>query len=689
MRHGSKSPSRSKRPCSLTLVLMLLVLPMTTPCFFLLSTNSVSATSPEYTCTGILPSLQASELEATRGADEISVWIETIEYHAYFAPPETVYIGPEPRELSYFQHHMIGVRGGAIRETEMYITNVTDMPLMNPEGEYLLNPHPTSSGPDWFYWDLGTLSEDMPSEHIHENIPWYSTFWIDPDRTYVESLGFSSRKIIAPKTIPAGVDSIVQTATLVVEPKLRNRGLGAGFTYMGGLVEAELLTYNHPEFIYGEFLDQPGNVYWCVPGEWAFMPPLEEEVYIFQAEFKLTRKPGVTGTIEVIPWARTDSSVATGQHVVNTNEVTHGVEIGSVTITTKDNVSNWSICTISSKTVFWAPSQKEVSAERALTDLTVSPPNFSLAIENSIEFSATLTSAGLPLPDKSITWFTDAGTLSPTSGTTDSDGRVTVTYTAPTVAAQTSVTVTASFAGDDNYQSSSGTSSGTIEAPSLQADVEIKPNTLQIGSAGRWVTCYIELPDDDVSQIDVSSIRLQGTIQVDPAASTEIGDYDGDGVPDLMVKFDRSSVENIVSPGVASLVVTGNIDGSAFAGTDVIDVIAPPREPIASANAREKFERSPFSWRVVERVEESENEIVVEVSSGIPEGTTIFIDIDNTAFVIPSSEELRILVDNENIELADDYDDVLAIDENVPEYLVSLKENRIRVKENVTVHLFG
>jgi len=72
----------------------------------------------------------------------------------------------------------------------------------------------------------------------------------------------------------------------------------------------------------------------------------------------------------------------------------------------------------------------------------------------------------------------------------------------------------------------------------------------------------------------------------------------------------------------------------------------------------------------------------VEVSSGIQEGTTIFIDVDNTALSLLSSEGLRILVDNEEIGLADDYDDVLVIDENVSEYLVSLDENRIRVEEN-------
>ena len=55
---------------------------------------------------------------------------------------------------------------------------------------------------------------------------------------------------------------------------------------------------------------------------------------------------------------------------------------------------------------------------------------------------------------------------------------------------------------------------------------------------------YIELPEGyKPSDIDISSIRLEGTIpaEVRPYA---IGDNDKDGIPDLMVKFNRSDVIN-------------------------------------------------------------------------------------------------------------------------------------------------
>lgn len=98
------------------------------------------------------------------------------------------------------------------------------------------------------------------------------------------------------------------------------------------------------------------------------------------------------------------------------------------------------------------------------TTLAVSPASFTLESGQGRILTATLTSDGTPLAGKTITWARTAGTLSTGSGVADSSGQVSVTYIAPTVETQTLVTVTASFAGDDQYQSSSGNSSGTITA---------------------------------------------------------------------------------------------------------------------------------------------------------------------------------------------------------------------------------
>lgn len=110
----------------------------------------------------------------------------------------------------------------------------------------------------------------------------------------------------------------------------------------------------------------------------------------------------------------------------------------------------------------------------------------------------------------------------------------------------------------------------------MTATVDFTPNTLSLESEGEWVTAYIELPEGyDVSDIDICSILLNGMIPVDPKAPTDIGDYDSDGIFDLMVKFDRVAVKNILTPGTQTITITGTISGVPFKGTDTITVISP------------------------------------------------------------------------------------------------------------------
>ena len=104
--------------------------------------------------------------------------------------------------------------------------------------------------------------------------------------------------------------------------------------------------------------------------------------------------------------------------------------------------------------------------------------------------------------------------------------------------------------------------------------IDFDPNILNLRARSGLVTVYIELPEGfDVRQIDVSSIRLNGFV---PALSrpTAIGDYNGNGIPDLMVKFDRSAVNKVVEAGESvEITITGEVGGITFMGTDTIRVI--------------------------------------------------------------------------------------------------------------------
>lgn len=109
--------------------------------------------------------------------------------------------------------------------------------------------------------------------------------------------------------------------------------------------------------------------------------------------------------------------------------------------------------------------------------------------------------------------------------------------------------------------------------PRISATIDADPDTMKLKSKGKWITIYIELPQGyDLNDITFSTIKLNNIVKPDPHP-IEIGDYDEDGILDLMVKFDRSSVTDLLDIGETTLLITGEVSGKPFDGTDTIRVI--------------------------------------------------------------------------------------------------------------------
>ena len=123
----------------------------------------------------------------------------------------------------------------------------------------------------------------------------------------------------------------------------------------------------------------------------------------------------------------------------------------------------------------------------------------------------------------------------------------------------------------DNYPFT--TQSAWEAPPMISATIDINPDILNLKSKGKWITVYIELPTGyDVGDIDVSAVKLEGTVSPEPKP-TKVGDYDTDGIADLMVKFDRAAVAATVEVGEETeLVITGEVEGTPFEGSDIIRV---------------------------------------------------------------------------------------------------------------------
>lgn len=166
--------------------------------------------------------------------------------------------------------------------------------------------------------------------------------------------------------------------------------------------------------------------------------------------------------------------------------------------------------------------------EKHSTSLTISPSSFTVGIGGSQDLSAMLEKevtyiigGGVlyktwePLAGKNITWSTTAGSFSPSSTATDYSGQASVTYYAPSH--ETSATITASFAGDSQWEASSDTTSVTIQFQVTltfhKLDGSALANTtIYYGPSKGQETSYLGATDSQGKIISTNSVLAGETI---------------------------------------------------------------------------------------------------------------------------------------------------------------------------------
>lgn len=113
--------------------------------------------------------------------------------------------------------------------------------------------------------------------------------------------------------------------------------------------------------------------------------------------------------------------------------------------------------------------------------------------------------------------------------------------------------------------------------PTTAVRMVICPRTLNPKSNGKWISCWIKVTSggQTVRDIDVKSLRLQEKLP--PVGRCCICDPDRDGVPEMVVTFDRSALLKTLVPGKQAVKLTGAFkDGASFEAAATVRVLNPP-----------------------------------------------------------------------------------------------------------------
>jgi predicted outer membrane repeat protein len=112
---------------------------------------------------------------------------------------------------------------------------------------------------------------------------------------------------------------------------------------------------------------------------------------------------------------------------------------------------------------------------------------------------------------------------------------------------------------------------GAYECSLIAAEARIIPHNINLTSKGKWIVCYIWLPEGyDVADIDFHSLLLEFLDkEIEPVQF-----WVNEKQQVAMARFSREDLRGILNGGDMELTITGQLnDGTSFEATDIIRVI--------------------------------------------------------------------------------------------------------------------
>ena len=126
----------------------------------------------------------------------------------------------------------------------------------------------------------------------------------------------------------------------------------------------------------------------------------------------------------------------------------------------------------------------------------------------------------------------------------------------------------------------SSQTSTAIPSATLTFSLKVKPQTLNLGSQGNWVTVYLMLSGDaKANNIDMGSLLLNNSLKPDSnfvGIDRNCNITTSQNSSGLLLKFSRTGVQNLIGSANGSFILylTGNIDGQSFVASGAINAVS-------------------------------------------------------------------------------------------------------------------
>jgi hypothetical protein len=122
----------------------------------------------------------------------------------------------------------------------------------------------------------------------------------------------------------------------------------------------------------------------------------------------------------------------------------------------------------------------------------------------------------------------------------------------------------AARAGFDDVTVITGAECMAAAQDGLVADLDFDPNTLNVKSKGKYVTCYVQLSEGyDPWDVDLETVLLNGAVPAE-MRPTGAGDYDEDGIDERMIKFKRSDLVALLEAPAGAAAAGGSSGGAEW-----------------------------------------------------------------------------------------------------------------------------